>query len=102
MTRFPSGDGKWQLPTGYGAWPRWSAKGDRLYFGDELNRIVEVPVALQDSFVASAPTLRVASNVSLLGGFDRALDGSQFILPVSPSSATELTRLWLIQHWKPQ
>jgi hypothetical protein len=38
LTRYPSCEGKWQVSTAGGQWPRWSARGDRLFFaqGDDV------------------------------------------------------------------
>jgi hypothetical protein len=85
VTRFPSGEGKWGVSRGFGVWPRWSARGDRLYFADELYRIVELDVDLKTTFTAGALN-RIISNGFPWAGFDRALDGQSFIVPRSRES----------------
>lgn len=41
ITRFPSGEGKWQVSTGGGARPIWDPKSDRIYFVDREGWIME-------------------------------------------------------------
>ena len=45
IKRFPSGEGKWQVSVGGGTWPRWSRKGDRIFFVNQ-ETLMEVDVAL--------------------------------------------------------
>jgi hypothetical protein len=103
VSQFPSGEGKWQLPiAGVATQPRWSASGDRLYISDELDRIVEFPVDRTRLFEIGAPLARIPANVLTLSGYDRSLDGSQFLVPVPPPGAVAAARLLVIQHWRPE
>jgi serine/threonine-protein kinase len=98
VTRFPSGEGKWEVSRGFGVWPRWSARGDRLYFADELYRIVELEVDLKTTFTAGAVN-RIVSNGFPWAGFDRALDGQSFIVPRSANQSGQTANLLLVQNW---
>jgi Tol biopolymer transport system component len=40
ITTFPEAQGKWQVSEGGGAWPRWSADGDRLYYRHQRDVMV--------------------------------------------------------------
>jgi serine/threonine protein kinase len=103
VSQFPSGEGKWQMPiAGVAIQPRWSANGDRLYISDELDRIVEFPVDRTRLFEIGAPLARIPANVLTLFGYDRSLDGSQFLVPIPPPGAVAAARLLVIQHWRPE
>ena len=94
-----NGDGKWQISRGYGAWPRWGAKGDRLYYVDELQRIVEVEVDLRSTFTPGPVVSRVDANISGGSGYDVAADGSRFLVPRSATSPARQGSLLVVQHW---
>lgn len=55
VRRFPTGEGEWQVSSGGGLWPRWNARGDRLYFiqGED---VVEVSVGPGDPPEFGRPT----------------------------------------------
>jgi eukaryotic-like serine/threonine-protein kinase len=102
VSQFPSGQGKWQLPLGYANWPRWSAKGDRLYVIDELARIIELPVDRTRLFEVGAPMTRIPGNMLLRGGYDRSTDGTRFLVPVASTGALAVARVLVVQNWKPE
>ena len=103
VARFPSGEGKWDVSRGTGTMPRWSAAGDRLFFVDNLSRIVEVDVKLTPSF--SAGPRRVAADARAAGanpardGFDRSLDGQRFLVARSPIEARRQASIHLVENW---
>ena len=103
VARFPSGEGKWDVSRGTGTMPRWSATGDRLFFVDDLSRIVEVDVELTPSF--SAGPRRVAVDARAAGanpardGFDRSLDGQRFLVARSPIEARRLASIHVVENW---
>ena len=45
IKRFPGAEGKWQVSIGGGTWPRWSRRGDRIYYVHE-ETVMEVDVTL--------------------------------------------------------
>jgi len=102
VSQFPSGQGKWQLPLGFANWPRWSPKGDRMYVTDELARIIELPVDRTRLFEVGAPIARTPGNPLLTGGFDRSVDGTQFLIPIAPTGALTPGRLLVAQNWRPE
>jgi len=86
VSRFPSGDGKWQVSASGGQWPRWSAAGDRLWFvrGDD---VMEVDVGYTASapvlgaprkLFSTPPTSRLGSG--LVATYGVARDGSRFVI----------------------
>ena len=47
VCRYPSGEGRWQISSGGGLWPRWSERGDRIHFVRGEN-MMEVTVGRGD------------------------------------------------------
>ena len=76
LTRFPSGEGKWQVSTDGGRDPRWSADGDRIYYrqGQDL---MEVPVSGGASPSLGQPR-KLFSWEAIGRGFDLTPDGERF------------------------
>lgn len=94
LKRFPAGEGRWQVSTAGGAWPRFSRKGDKLYYvvGES---IMEVDVDLGAEPKLGAPhelfKRRPLGWPLIFGwppGFDVSADGSRFIL-VEPAGETQ-------------
>ncbi|MCA1558862.1 MAG: protein kinase [Acidobacteria bacterium] len=100
VTRFPSGEGKWEVFPGYSGSPRWGAKGDRIYVADDLHRIAQIE-DLTGSFSAGAPNVRIPAGVYPASGFDRSLDDTQFIVPRSPTAASRPPSILIVQNWSP-
>lgn len=103
VARFPSGEGKWDVSRGTGTLPRWSATGDRIFFVDDLSRIVEVEVRLTPSFSAGARRVAVDARAAganpLRDGFDRSLDGQRFLVARSPIEARRLASIHVVENW---
>jgi hypothetical protein len=102
VSQFPGGQGKWQVPLGYARWPRWSPKGDRLYVADEIHRIIELPVDRSRSFEIGAPSARIVGNALMVGGYDRATNGTEFLVPVASTGGFAPARLLVVQNWTPE
>jgi serine/threonine-protein kinase len=100
VTRFPSGEGKWQILGGYAAWPRWSPKGDRLYVADDAQHIVEIEVDLKTTFSAGARIVRIPAGVFPGSGFDRAPDGSRFLVGQPQSDVGRRSSILVVQNWR--
>src|SRR5262249_10233650 len=58
VKRFPGGEGKWQISVDGGAWPHWSARGDRLWYarGDSIMEVA----------VSESPSLKLGEPVEVL------------------------------------
>jgi hypothetical protein len=98
ITEFPSGRGKWQV--GQGQMPRWSPKGDRLYF-NLAGVLTAVDVSTTPGLTLSEPrtVLPRSSGIMLPAyGFDLSPDGSRFLVNrvAGPGSAAGVT---VIQNW---
>jgi Tol biopolymer transport system component len=102
-SRFPSGEGKWDVSRGTGLWPRWSAKGDRVFFVDERSRIVEVDVHQTPSFSIGAR--RVVVQAQQFGvdaardGFDRSLDGQRFLVSRAREQDRRHASIFVLENW---
>jgi Tol biopolymer transport system component len=105
LRHFPSGEGKWQVSNGGGTWPRWNARGDRLYYAHE-NDIMEVPVALGASPTLGQPqklfTRAAITLPTIVGwppGFDVAGDGSRFLIVREADSSEHQNGFVVVQNW---
>ena len=83
LTRFPSGEGKWQVSTNGGSRPRWDADGKALYYQETCN-LMEVSVALDPSPALGTPVTVIdcvaVGLVNLFGReFEIDIDGSRFL-----------------------
>ena len=103
VSRFPSGEGKWDVSRGAGLWPRWSVKGDRLFFADERSRIVEVDVQLAPSFSVGARRFALQAQPPGVDperdGFDRSLDGTRFLMARARDGNRRRTALAVVENW---
>ena len=102
ISQLSGGPGKWQLPLGYAHFSRWSAKGDRVYVLDELDRIVEFPIDRTRLFDFGPPTAPIPGTPALRGGWDRSGDPTQFLVPIGPASALTVSRLLVVENWRPE
>jgi dipeptidyl aminopeptidase/acylaminoacyl peptidase len=102
---FPGGEGKWQVSVGGGMWPRWSPRGDRLYYanGDTL---MEVDVASGAEPKLGAPreifTRRPLGWSLIFGwfpGFDVSDDGQRFVVAEPVDMKVERGGILVIENW---
>ena len=102
LTRFPSGEGKWQVSSEGGALPRWSPSEDELFYMDGEGNLLGVRVVSGSSPRTGAPVLLFSGRSYGLGG-DReyvpAEDGTRFLLARSVSEDREKLKLLLVQNW---
>jgi hypothetical protein len=104
LTRYPSLEGRWQASNAGGQWPRWSARGDRLYFsrGDE---ILEVEVVAGASPTLGNPrsfATRPHAGPFPFGfdmGFAVSADGRRLYTARTPELGRRAPRLAIVQNW---
>jgi Tol biopolymer transport system component len=105
LKRFPGGEGKWQVSIGGGFWPRWSRKGDRLYYvhGDA---VMEVEVGLGPEPRLGTPRqlfMRKALGWPLIfgwpPGFDVSADGSRFVVVQALNEKQDLGGIVVVENW---
>ena len=95
---------KWQISAGGGSTPRWRADGRELYFWDDDNYLVAVPVqVIDDSFETGQPQklFQRAVNSSVFMGhryYDVATDGDLFYLNV-PVDVAGQSRFVVVLNW---
>jgi Tol biopolymer transport system component len=98
LIEFPSGRGKW--PIGQGQMPRWSAKGDRLYY-NLAEGITAVDVTTTPALTLSQPytVLPGGGGIIVPGfGFDVSADGSRFLVNRS-STLSGGASVTIAQNW---
>ncbi len=101
VTRFPSGEGKWQVSHG-GAGPRWSRGGDRIFY-IAADRLMEVAVDSVPAPTAGMPKSLVFGPAIgariLIVGFEPSSDSARFLIPRSSSIDTEGGSVHFVEQW---
>ena len=92
LRRYPLTDTRWQVSSGGGSHPRWSSKGDRVYY-ITADGIYEVAVTTSGQSLTLSPPRRLFARRAPLteigpDGFDVARDG-RFLLLEQVASSTE-------------
>jgi Tol biopolymer transport system component len=105
LTRFPTGEGRWQVSVNGGVWPRWSAKGDRLFYTETDNSLLEVEVALRPQVRLGAPRKLFARQRSGApvaqgwpDGFDVTGDGTRFVVAQGTEQRGPAA-ITVVQNW---
>ncbi|HEU4928456.1 MAG TPA: hypothetical protein VFU38_01400, partial [Candidatus Krumholzibacteria bacterium] len=104
VTRFPSGEGKWQVSTDGGSWPRWNRRGDRLYY--QFNSTLsEVDVDGGGGIALGRPHAlfrgdSLGVNLNPSTSFD-TMQGDRFVVNVSAGDESErqMLRIRIVQNW---
>ncbi|MGD8376828.1 MAG: hypothetical protein PVF68_11855 [Acidobacteriota bacterium] len=104
LTRYPSGEGRWQVSRGGGDVPRWSPEGDRLYYmrGSDL-MVVDVEL---DPVPRTGRPRVVASAGEILSGVRiyEPLPGGQVLfawdVPRSPDEEKP-PQIFVVENWSP-
>jgi Tol biopolymer transport system component len=96
-TRFPSGEGKWQVSTEGADWLLgWKDDGTEIYFMDLEGRIASVKVSLSDDLVADIPAVLFPTKTS--DTWDSSSDGERFVVG-TPEGSEEDFPITLIINW---
>ncbi len=109
LTRFPSGEGRWQVGTQSARSPRWARDTGELFFltgfSERTPAVVKVNPAVDPPFASAPESLGVA--LSGIGGqgssfsgddFDVTADGRRFLI-VRPGAGATAPRMVLVQNW---
>jgi hypothetical protein len=110
LKAFPSGEGKWQVSTNGGAWPKWSRAGDEIIFraGSEAGAsMISVPVQTSPRLQLGAPVelfgAEDAPGISFRSGlarYDTTPDPDQLLMiELTDRSAGSTTRLIFAENW---
>ena len=105
IKRFPSGEGKWQVSTTGGSWPRWNRRGNRLYYA-QGETIMEVDVTMQPALTLGKP--RAVFTRKPLGwplvfgwapGFDVSAQEDRFVIVTSVEEKADLNGIVVQENW---
>jgi eukaryotic-like serine/threonine-protein kinase len=106
VRRFPTGEGKWQVSTGGGTWPRWSRRGDRIFYV-QRDAVMEVPVTPGPEPRFGTPRLLFTRKP--LGwplvygwppGFDVTPDGDRFVIVEAQEvERPEHSGIVVVENW---
>jgi Tol biopolymer transport system component len=106
VSRFPSGQGRWQVSSDGGVTPRWSMEGNELLYVHE-NTLMSVSVELGETFrkieepkpLFNGDTNRlILSSVNLFSSWDVTKAGQKFIVV---QAVDEISDPWItvVQNW---
>jgi dipeptidyl aminopeptidase/acylaminoacyl peptidase len=106
IRRFPEGDARAQVSVNGGSWPRWTPRGDGIYYAKH-DTLMLVPVGTgprptlglpRALFAATAPEFKLSA--SMMGGFpvDAHPDGVRFI-GVRQAAPSAPPSLLFIENW---
>lgn len=102
---FPNGEGKSRVSIDGGAVPRWSRRGDELFFASG-NDIMAVHVQTKPTLVLGQPQKLfsrrpVAADRAegFYDSYDVSADGQRFVMLQSDEQATTSQKLTVIQNW---
>jgi serine/threonine-protein kinase len=102
LTRFPDGEGKWQVTSGGVDYAMWTPAGDGLLYA-QGGRVMEVPIALRPSVVIGTPRIvleSVPTRALLAPTFDMTRDGKTIVFIRQPFSAGEAPgTITVVQNW---
>jgi len=97
VTRFPSGEGKWQLTKDGADWLLgWNDAGTELFYLDLEGNLGSVKVAFGDQVVVDLPTMLFSTRAGTT--WDNKSDGNGFVLGV-PDDAGDDFPITLIVNW---
>ena len=97
LTRFPSGEGKWQLSKVGADWiVGWNAAGTEIYYMDLEGKLCAVRVDLGDRVVADLPVCLFETRSGRT--WDSHSDGKRFVIGV-PNDAGSDFPITLVLNW---
>jgi Tol biopolymer transport system component/predicted Ser/Thr protein kinase len=97
---FPQPGGKWQVSTGGGHFPVWSADGKEIFYVGDDNRLTAVPVRTESGIELGTPEPLFEVRLrSVLGrAYDVSADGKRFLLNTALEDVRSAS-LTLVQNW---
>jgi Tol biopolymer transport system component len=108
FVRSTSGDGKWQVSSEVGGYPRWSGDSRELFYiatATEKRSLMAVTVASGPSFRAGPPRVvvedlsRYMTSTAPQVDWDVAPDGRRFVFVEVERAKDEGTRIDVALHW---
>jgi serine/threonine-protein kinase len=104
VTRFPSGEGKWQVSTEGGGYAQWSPAGDAIVYragerGGLRTRLMSVPFTSGPEPAFGAPRTLFDWDASWAPYFAIAPDVSRFVAAAPVQQVTIVSSVRIVQHW---
>jgi Tol biopolymer transport system component len=102
---FPNPTGKWQVSTGGGIQPRWSADGKQLYFIGPDETLMAASITLNPTFAAGTPVALFPLTLAPGGAANRqqyAVSRDGRFLASQPVEESTTMPITLILNWKPK
>jgi hypothetical protein len=103
LTRFPTGEGAWQVSMDGGRSPMWSPVGDRIYYTRTLRDLQMTPFTPgPHAAVSFGPPAEVFSSLpmeSMAMGVDLEANGER-LLAVIGATDLSLASLAFIENWR--
>ncbi len=102
LTRFPSGEGRWQVSANGGREPLWAPGGDVLYYNVNDKLLMAVDVTTEPGVRFGAP--REIANTAELGialpmGACLSADGQRFLVIRDASSEGGRMSIAFVENW---
>ena len=103
VSSFPSGDGKWQVSTSGGCQPRWSPRGDEIFYV-QYDTLMAAKVRSSPSF-ATLSTTPLFSDRRLLGflavgvTYDVSADGRFVMVDTEESEEAKPPTIHVVENW---
>ena len=92
---FPGPAGKWQISTQGGEHPRWSPKGDEIFFQNG-NKFMQVPIDTKNGFKAGEPVTLFEGNYN---DYDVSPDGQRFFMVTKEEKQDSSREIRIILNW---
>jgi serine/threonine protein kinase len=101
LSRFPSGEGRWQVSVDGGVEMVWSPRGNELFYVDAHRTLFSVPVATQPAVQLGKPQRLFSLREKTLQEFDFAVapDGQRFVMVQGLGDEAGSRALYLLQGW---
>jgi serine/threonine protein kinase len=100
---FPGGAGQWQVSLGGGGEPRWSARGDKVWFRAFGNALMEVDVQSGPAFALGQPRELFKADpiaVDLTLGYEGLATGDRFVaVRTQPDPDGSTPSITVVQNW---
>ena len=101
LTRFPGGEGKWQVSVDGGYNPRWSRNGTELLF-TQSGSLMSTEVQTEPSLVLGKPTKLFdgeKSGIHLWRGYDAAPEGDRLIVIYTEGQTQSMPNITVVENW---
>jgi hypothetical protein len=99
LTRFPSGEGKWQVSNDGGSFATWSPRGDAIIYRNQSR-------AMMATAVSGTETPRIGPSRKLFDWADGwspwyavSNDGPRFVTAAAVQEITYIPSIRIVRHW---